>query len=193
MLHDIDRPFGLYNTIDAERFMVFCILDRAQEYTQVCRSFDALDRQGLTTRKNLKHANKAAIRRILKKSGYRFPNQTAGYLKAFAINPIDLKCATREELVESIKGIGLKLASMFVRNTRGEKVAVLDVHIRNWLRERHGKLPKSYYAQEELFLKTAKRMRQDPRLLDVNVWEARRRKHDHPKKQAPARATAHRA
>jgi thermostable 8-oxoguanine DNA glycosylase len=177
MLHEIDRPFGPYDSRDTERLMVFCILDRAQEYRQVGKAFDALDRVGLTTRRGLEKARGTAIRKVLKEAGYRFPNQTARYLKEFGSNPINLRSATREELVKSITGIGLKLASMFVRNTRGERVAVLDVHIRNWLRERYGRLPRSYYEQEKLFMKAAEELGQDPGRLDIDVWEARRRKH----------------
>jgi len=75
-----------------------------------------------------------------------------------------------------IKGIGLKLASMFVRNTRGEKIAVLDVHIRNWLKQKYGPgLPNSYYEQEKLFLQASKELGKDPIELDLEIWERERR------------------
>lgn len=156
--------------------MIFCILDRATSYIQVCKSFNALRENNLITRRGLEEAKESAIAYILKESGYRFPNQSAKFLKELSTNPINLKTATREELEKSIKGVGLKLASMFVRNTRGTKVAVLDTHIRSWLKERYGELPKNYYEQEKLFLRASLELKKDPGQLDIDIWEERRRK-----------------
>ena len=53
----------------------------------------------------------------------------------FSNNTINLRTATRDELVKNVKGIGYKLASMFLRNTRGEEYAVMDVHTKRYLKE----------------------------------------------------------
>lgn len=63
---------------------------------------------------------------------------------------------------------------MFLRNTRGETYAVVDVHIRRWLAER-GYNPKAPYQElEDAFLKEAAKLNKDPRDLDLEIWQERR-------------------
>lgn len=64
----------------------------------------------------------------------------------------------------------MKLASMFLRNTRGIKYAVLDVHTKRWLQKRgYGNL--SYEKLEQAFLNEARKMRKDPIKLDLEIWQ----------------------
>lgn len=179
-LHPIDRPNGKYKKIvDLERFMVFCILDTACTYKMVCNTFDKLEEYNMTTRKGLKRNREAKIEAVLKVAGYRFPKTHAKRIKAFGDNDIDLKKASRKELVDNVKGIGLKLASFFLRNTRGEDHAVLDVHTLRWLEQktRHmGKKYKtlSYEDKEKLFKQFAKKMGMDTMALDLKIWQENR-------------------
>jgi thermostable 8-oxoguanine DNA glycosylase len=183
--------------------MVFCILDTAVPYESVCKAFDVLKRNNLTTRKQLLEAQKYEINKMLSSVGYRWANQKARYLKAFAENDIDLKTATRDEIVKKVKGVGYKLASMFLRNTRGEDHAVLDVHILRWIKEQiktkclHNESlypSKSYdlsnvdvilkgltYKEiEDLFRDMAKERGKTMTQLDIEIWNENRignRKH----------------
>jgi len=141
-------------------------------YEKVCKAFDALELADLTIREKLREAPLEKIVLVLKSTGFRFPNQTGNFLKNFGENNIDLSTAPREEIAK-IKGIGMKLASMFLRNTRGEELAVIDVHIRNFLKE-HNALGKNYLESETNFKKIADQLGMKPSELDFYIWEQRR-------------------
>lgn len=166
---ELSKTWSLKNL---DRLLVFCFLDRATPYEKVCLAFNNLDREGLTVRKNLRKASLNKIVKILKDSGYRFYNQSAVFIKEFGKNKIDLRTATREELTK-IPGIGMKLASMFLRNTRGEDYAVIDVHLKRFLKEK-GKLGKNYLENEKNLKEIAKEMGMSVAELDYLVWEERR-------------------
>lgn len=180
-LHKIDRPeeSKKYTKLELDEFMVFCILDTAVPYEMVCKVFDALKKKNLTTRKGLDKAMTYTIRNTLKGAGYRFPMQHATRLKAFGKNDINLRKATRNELVKNIKGIGMKLASMFLRNTRGEDYAVLDVHTLRWLQTNH-KFPDdiwkrmTYQEKETFFRLDAKFLGKTTKELDLEIWQKMR-------------------
>jgi len=174
-LHSIDRPDGKYSDEDMEKFMVFCILDTAVSYESVCKAWNELDEAGMTTRKGLKRVDPILIKGVLASVGYRWAGQKALYLKHFANNKINLKTATRKELVNSVYGIGMKLASMFLRNTRGHQYAVLDVHTLRFLQNELGeKMPKKYEDQEKMFINIAKMRHMNPMELDLKIWQENR-------------------
>jgi thermostable 8-oxoguanine DNA glycosylase len=65
---------------------------------------------------------------------------------------------------------------MFLRNTRGEKMAVIDVHIKTFLRSLGHDIDKmDYFQMEYAFFATAESMGVDPTDLDLAVWDAYRR------------------
>lgn len=180
-LHYIDRPTESkkYDDLELDEFMVFCILDTAVPYEMCCRAFDALRKKGYTTRRGLKSPLKSMIAGTLKKAGYRFPKQHAGRLKNFSKNIIDLKTSTRKELVDNIDGIGMKLASMFLRNTRGHQYAVLDRHSLRWLQKTMDVPDKvfklmSYETREKQFIQYAKDLGKNPMELDLEIWQRER-------------------
>lgn len=142
-------------------------------YENVCVTFEALDKAGLTVRENIKKTSLGDITKLLSECPFRFPRQTGKFIKLFGDNPIDLSSATREELIAKIPGIGMKLASMFCRNTRGEQFAVIDVHIKSYLREQ-GKLSKSYLENEETLKEIALDLGLTVGELDFIIWENRR-------------------
>jgi len=180
-LHSIDRPEEgkKYNKLQLDEFLVFCIIDTAVPYEMVCRTFDELKKMKMTKRKDIMKWREDMIENALKRAGYRFPKQQAGRIKAFGYSSIDLKKATREELVRDIKGIGMKLASMFLRNTRGHQYAVIDVHTDRWI-ERELKAydqwrPKmSYEEKEKAFINFAKILGKTPMELDLEIWQKNR-------------------
>lgn len=182
-LHIIDKPNGKYTNLQLDEFMVFCILDTAVPYEMVCKTFDALKANNMTTRREIKNYHVSDIVKVLKSAGYRFPKQHAKRLWMFGYNDINLKTASREDLVKNIKGIHYKLASMFLRNTRGLDYAVLDVHTRRWLRSylhENSKLStneihKLTYAEEEDYFKAiAKLLGTTTKDLDLKIWQENR-------------------
>lgn len=156
-----------------DKLLVFCLLDRAMPYENVCKTFEILDKKGLTLRENIRKAPLSEIVKVLKEAPFRFPNQTGRFIKAFGESEIDLSKVTREELVSKIPGIGMKLASMFLRNTRGEDYAVIDVHLKRYLKEQ-GKLRKNYLENEKILKEIARKRGMSVAELDFLIWEGRR-------------------
>lgn len=178
-LHQIDKPSGGYTKKELDEFMVFCILDTAVSYEMVCKTFNGLRKNGMTTRRGIRKFRIRDIEGRLKHEGYRFPSQHAKRIKAFGDNPINLSTATRDELVKNVNGIGMKLASMFLRNTRGEEHAVLDVHTLRWLKKNYGFSDKefkkmTYNEKEEYFKKASEFLGKTTTQLDLEIWEANR-------------------
>jgi len=178
-LHWIDRPDGKYSKQAMESFMVFCILDTSVPYEKCCEAFDALKKQGLINRRTLKQVSERDIKMILKKAGYRWANQKARYLKEFSKNPINLLEASRDDIVKNILGVGMKLASMFLRNTRGHKYAVIDVHTDRWIQKNY-KFPDDVYKRmryeekEKWFIEAAEFLGKSPMDLDLEIWQENR-------------------
>jgi len=178
-LHWIDRPDGKYSKQALESFMVFCILDTSISYEKCCQAFDALKKNGLINRKTLKQVSQRDIYIILKSTGYRWSNQKAKYLKEFSKNPINLLEASREDIVKNIKGVGMKLASMFLRNTRGHQYAVIDVHTDRWIKANYNFPDEeyknmSYKEKEKWFIEASEFLGKTPMELDLEIWQKNR-------------------
>lgn len=180
-LHSIDRPEEdkKYNKPQLDEFMVFCILDTACSYEMVCKAFDELKKMKMTKRKDIMKWREDMIENTLKRVGYRFPKQQAGRIKDFGYSSIDLKTASREELVRDVKGIGMKLASMFLRNTRGHEYAVIDVHTDRWLEKElrafdQWKPRMTYEEKERAFIGLANILGKTPMELDLEIWQKNR-------------------
>ena len=158
--------------VELEEELVFCLLNRAVSYKKVREAFNALKKNKMVTKKGLKETTEKQISKTLKSTGYRFPNQTARNLKRFSETKINLATASREELCK-IKGIGLKLSSLFLNITRKTNYAILDVHIKRWLKEKQI-LGKNYQESEKNFLEEAKKLCISPSELDYIIWETYR-------------------
>jgi len=154
--------------------LVFCLLDRAVPYEKACAAWQILHDNGLDKRHNIRSTKPDNVAKLLSAMGFRFPNQAGKYIYEFGQNPIDLRTATREELVEQIPGIGYKLASMFLNRTRGATYAILDVHIKRWLEEKGYDVSKPYEVVEQYFFTEAAKLNKDPNELDLEIWEERR-------------------
>lgn len=159
--------------LDPEQFMVFCFLSRMVSYKSVLKTFHLLQAHGLTTRRGLWKSSYDEVHGLLRRSGYRFHNKMAECLMEWSVNTIDITSATRKELCK-IKGIGMKLSSMFLNRTRGEQNLILDVHIKRWLKK-HGLLGKNYHESERNFKMEAKRRGVTPEQLDYSIWETYRK------------------
>lgn len=135
-----------------ESMIVFCLLDRAIPYERVCVTWEALRDNNMVTRNGIRDSTLEEIVKVLKSVSFRFPNQTGGFIKEFGDNPIDLRTANRQELVKNIKGIGMKLASMFLHRTRGETYAIIDIHIKRWLEEQGYDISTDYETLDDMDL-----------------------------------------
>lgn len=176
-LHPIDKN-GNYTEEQLDKFLVFCLLDRAMPYEQVCKIFQWLDYIGLTTRTGIKASGYGPkeLANALSCEGtkHRFPNQTAKFIYAFSLSNVDLRNASREELMEKLPGLGYKLASMFLRNTRKEDYAVIDTHIKRWMEQRGFNPNAPYKDLEKAFLYIARGMGKTAYQLDMEIWQENR-------------------
>lgn len=163
---------------DYDLFMMFCILSTLQPYETVVKCIQGLKAELYTTRGDLTNINSDRIGQILKQNGCRFWKTKLKYFLEFGQNDIDLKTATRQEIVDSVKGVGMKLASMFLRDTRGSDYAVMDVHTIRWLKEqleqRGIDFPTKYEEQEKHMLQIAKEKGKSIRDLDYEIWDGNR-------------------
>jgi N-glycosylase/DNA lyase len=118
--------------------LAFCLLTAN---TSAATSMKAVD----TLRPVLKTGTLEDLKSALKSAGYRFPNKRAEYIyEARQNHYCDLKDKldsfsdpreARQYLVESIKGLGFKEASHFLRNIGYPGLAILDKHVLRCLKE----------------------------------------------------------
>lgn len=156
-----------------EKLMVFCILDTQQLYSKVVQCYDALDRAGLVTRSQLSESTPGKIEKVLRSAGCRFPRQKSKYIHHFGTTNFDLSTASRPMLCGYVKGVGMKLASMFLNETRGTEYAIIDVHIKRFLDE-NDRSRNGYFDEEFEFMGLAKMFNMSVRELDAMIWEAYR-------------------
>ncbi len=87
-------------------------------------------------------------------------------------NPTEL----REWLKENIKGLGMKESAHFMRNIGFKGMAIIDVHIQNFLKkvgviEQDKSLTKKRYLElENKFLELADRLKIPAEELDIAIW-----------------------
>jgi len=121
---------------------------------------------------------------LIKINKHRFHNTKAKYIihaRQFAGNLKEqlldkTEHVAREWLVQNIKGIGMKEASHFLRNTGSQNLAILDRHIVNSLAE-HNLIvkpktltPQKYKEIEQIFTNMASTLRVAPAKLDLMLW-----------------------
>ena len=83
------------------------------------------------------------------------------------INPID----KRKYLIDNIYGVGMKVASLFLREYGCPDMAVLDVHILRFLKSPLPRNEKEYLKLETTFSNIAKSQGINVRDLDIYLWE----------------------
>lgn len=125
------------------------------------------------------------------KIGYRFPNVRARQISLcwFPFSQIKNEYQeyvrsfrseqeARRQIVDKFPGIGLKQASMFLRNIGASKtLSVIDVHVLFYLRVCHGwdadnLTPKRYLVAEDILREDASRYGLDLNVFDVVIWSA---------------------
>ncbi len=128
----------------------------------------------------------AQLKRKLRSLGYRFPNKRAEYIVAARPLAKTLKRTVlsfpsaedaREWLVQSVKGIGYKEASHFLRNVGILDLAILDRHIIKRMHS-HGLVPgipasvtpKYYLEAERAFSRISEECGLPPGEADLYVW-----------------------
>ena len=172
---EIDRPRLAWSKEEKERLFLFCLLDKAASYEQVCNIFNGLELQGLTSFKSLKLLEENDLHSILKKLGCRFPVQTSRFIEynieSFTIS--EIASMSRDELVIKIKGFGYKLASMFHNRLYNSNYAVIDIHINRYLEENGCKV-KNYKEKEMFFFQLAEKKGMTPDELDWEIWDQNR-------------------
>ncbi len=122
----------------------------------------------------------------IRNNKHRFHNNKASYIVlARAFHPIrnhlsDNEISNRNWLVKNIKGLGMKEASHFLRNTGSENLAILDRHILRTLKESRiieeipkSLTPKLYLSIEQKFNSLAKGLNISPSKLDLLIWYLR--------------------
>lgn len=156
--------------------MCFCIMT-PQSRAKYCRQ--AVN--SLKADKKLFTASEKELLDYLK--GVRFPEVKAQRIVEAREKMPELKAMLdsepkelREWLVENIKGLGMKESSHFMRNIGFKGMAIIDVHIQNFLRkigeiESDKSLTKKRYLElEKSFLGLAERIGVPPEELDIAIW-----------------------
>lgn len=116
--------------------------------------------------------------------GVRFADKKAGYLYRARAKLPEIKAKLnwsplelRAWLMENIDGMGPKLASHFLRNIGIFGLAILDVHVQNFMKRNNllignvGKLNmKQYLENERAFLELSRNLNIPPQELDIAIW-----------------------
>ncbi len=177
-LHRIDKHSLKWTNEELEMLFIFCILDRATTYEKVCKAFDLL--MDKYWRGTIRHSffpkQEKEVAQALKGCGYRFYNQAIKHILANTwISSTYLRNCSRRDMIKDCLGIGYKLASMFLRNTRGANYAVIDTHILWFLGEAGVNVKLPYPELERKFLYLAKQLDKTAYELDMEIWQSRRR------------------
>ena len=157
--------------------LCFCILAANAKQSTSAIIQSQLSADGFKT------LSQETLTNLIKINKHRFHNNKAKYIvlaREFANVKSIIKdmpeVVAREWLVKNIKGIGMKEASHFIRNTGGQNLAILDRHILNTLEEYDLiKRPKTltsqnYIAIEKIFTNLASTLRMSPAKLDLMIW-----------------------
>ncbi len=169
------------NKSESEWFQELCFCILAANSKQ--KTAEAIQK---SLNKNLLTLSKEELSKFIKNSKHRFHNNKASYIiEARQHHPIKSKLSgdetsNREWLVKNIKGLGMKEASHFLRNTGSKNLAILDRHILRTMKENSiiEEIPKSltprvYLAIEQEFNSLAKELNISPAKLDLFVWYLR--------------------
>lgn len=142
--------------------------------------------QNLLGPKKLLTLSQEELSKIIRQNKHRFHNNKAKYIIE-ARKYKDIKSLLQDKpeteartwLAKNIKGIGMKEASHFLRNTGSQNLAILDRHILNALAEHRliekpkSLTPKLYLEIEKIFCDLAKELNISPAKLDLLIWYMR--------------------
>ena len=186
---------GLSSWESAWRELVYCILAGTQVKAEIAhRAFDTLMSfpEGLPSYSEIKQKPRVYRPRLgsaLTDAGYRYPKSKAAtivhaarvfpeivelYDEVFLLDPVEV----RDLLVNRVEGIGLKIASHWVRNL-GFPLPVIDVHVRRVLTwqglldpafAKDQVSPRGYRLAESLLLNLAVAIAIPPAVLEYALW-----------------------
>ena len=157
--------------------MFFCMLTSQSKAAHCRESVDRLKRC-----RDMFDANMNEIRNSL--HGVRFADRKSQYLfeardklpkikENFSLSPFE----QREWLVDNVRGMGMKLASHYLRNVGVFGLAILDVHVQKFMKENwkfHGEIgkinKKQYLDNEKEFFRMSKKLKIRPEELDIAIW-----------------------
>lgn len=176
--------FNLVNSSDNNewfRELIFCILaanTSSKMASRVVSSIDVDDFLKLDLLSLKEKLKEVSCRFFNKRAEYIFDARSYSNIKDI-LNKIPNNFEKRDWLVENIKGIGMKEASHFLRNTGHYDLAILDKHVRNVLFEygiisenlRFKALTKLNYLEiEEILRNIADDLNLSQGELDFYVW-----------------------
>jgi N-glycosylase/DNA lyase len=134
---------------------------------------------------NILKISKEEIIEILRRKGHRYPDTRATYIinarekisYIFSLIRSQQKTqAIRDWLVNNVNGVGMKVASHFLRNTGRFDVAILDFHILDLL-DRNGVINrpktltrKKYLEIENILFYISQKIGIPPGILDLYLW-----------------------
>ncbi len=169
------REFGIEKIFEE---LCFCIL------TANCAAKSCIEVQKRINTGFLKYSEEE-LRNRFKEYGYRFPNIRAKYIVEARNLILDIKkkinsnvdeMMLREWLAKTIKGLGYKEASHFLRNIGFKNIAIIDFHIIDILDEfgiiqKPKTLTKKKYTEiEQVLKKIGERVKLDLDELDLYLW-----------------------
>jgi len=156
--------------------LCFCLLT-PQSVAKICRN--VIDE--LKSNEKIFTAGLDELRIYLK--GVRFPNVKAQRIIEAREKFPELKKKLnseseelREWLVDNVNGIGMKESAHFMRNIGFKGLAIIDIHIQNFLKkigiidQIKSLTRKRYLELERKFLKLSKKMKISPEELDIAIW-----------------------
>jgi len=169
------RGFGIERIFEE---LCFCIL------TANCAAKRCIEVQKRINTGFLKYSEEE-LRNKFKEYGYRFPNIRANYIVEARNLILDIEkkinsnvdeMMLREWLAKTIKGLGYKEASHFLRNIGFKNIAIIDFHIIDILDkfgiiQKPKTLTKKKYTEiEQVLKKIGERVNLDLDELDLYLW-----------------------
>jgi thermostable 8-oxoguanine DNA glycosylase len=171
---------------ELEEFLLFCVLVAGKDawttswhLQLMLRTLHDRARLGeFRPFESLRRAEEAyGLAERLQNHGFGCFNQKARAIHALIHSGMDLRSCSLEDL-EAIPSVGPKTARFFLLHSRrGQRLAVLDVHVLRFLRSRGVKAPKDtppkgprYLALEKVFLRLADEAGMTPARFDLRVW-----------------------
>lgn len=168
--------------------LIYCILAGTQVRTQIVKKsyeslFDIIGTDLILENVANSDSIRQKIENVLKSNGYRFYSlktnsiiQTAKFFINYDYNPDnflkksdDFKILRNE--LKKIKGIGIKIASHWLRNL-GFEIPIIDIHIKNLLIYTSiiNEPIKSYIEYEDYILELQYKLNINLFLLDLSLW-----------------------